>query len=184
METELLKNITKVLLVPAILFGCLPACGYDNHNDVRTNINNRTHTYSYDTNHYDISRHYANDYNTAARINAFGFNQRVAQRVEDLVEDVPGVRKTTAIVYGNDIIVGIDETNQKNIQGLVSKVNRVVTIAEPSYKVHVTADDKIHTKIRSVYMNSTSSHPVEEDIGAQITDIIHNIDSTLTSSSR
>lgn len=141
----------------------------------------------YDVNNYDGVRPYAANYNNAARPYALRDNQRIAERVADVAEDVPGVSRATAIVYGNDIVIGIDQRKQKDVRALEQKVRHMVQSKEPGYNVHVTSDDKIHTRIRSVYTNMnnnntnriTAGHPIR-DLGNDVAYIIRDIGRTVT----
>jgi YhcN/YlaJ family sporulation lipoprotein len=194
MKNHLLKNATKMLLIPTVILGGLSACGYNN-DEARNNNNmyDGTRPISYDrnnVNNYDGVRRYAtdyNDYNNVATPHRAGFNQRVAERVADVAEDVPGVSRATAIVYGNDIVVGIDGTNNKDVRALEREVQRIVKSREPGCNVHVTADDDIHTRIQSVYTNMNNyntnqvnpDHPIR-DLGTDVTDIIRDIGRTVT----
>jgi spore cortex protein len=191
MKKHLLKNASKMLLIPTVIFGGLTACAYNN-NGARNNMYDGTRPTSYDrnnVNNYDGVRGYTTDYNNVSTpYNGVGFNQRVAERVADVAEDVPGVSRATAIVYGNDIVVGIDGTNNnKDVRALEQKVQRIVKSREPGCNVHVTADGDIHKRIQSVYANMnnydtnrvTPGHPVR-DLGTDVTDIIRDIGRTAT----
>lgn len=210
MKNNLFKKATKILLVPTLVLGALSACGYNDNNGTRTNTYNGTRAYTtdrYDVNNYNGVRPYATnnyngvrpyttdnyngvrpyttDYNNGTRTNAV--NQRVAKRVANVVEDVPGVSRATAIVYGNDIVVGIDGNNRKDTRALERKVHRVVTTAEPGYNVHVTSDNNLHTRIRSAYttMNNNNTNTVTpgrpvRDLGTDVTNIIRDIGRTVT----
>ncbi|WP_044748441.1 YhcN/YlaJ family sporulation lipoprotein [Bacillus alveayuensis] len=190
MKNRLLKKASKMLLIPTVIIGGLTACAYNN-NAARNNMSDGTRPISYDrdnVNNYDGVRRYATDYNNVTTpYNGVGFNQRVAERVADVAEDVPGVSQATAIVYGNDIVVGIDATNNKDVRALERKVQRIVKNREPGCNVHVTADDDINTRIQSVYTNMnnyntnrvTPRHPMR-DLGTDVTDIIRDIGRTVT----
>jgi spore cortex protein len=189
MKNHLLKNASKMLLIPMVILGGLSACAYNN--GARNNMYDGTRPISYDrnnVNNYDGVRRYATDYNNIATpYNGAGFNQRVAERVEDVAEDVPGVSRATAIVYGNDIVVGIDGTNNNDVRSLEQKVQRIVESREPGCNVHVTADGDIHKRIQSVYTNMnnyntnrvTPGHPIR-DLSTDVADIIRDIGRTAT----
>jgi hypothetical protein len=111
----------------------------------------------------------------------FAENQRVAARVADTAEDLPGVSRATAIIYKNHIIIGIDAVNRNNRRSLEQQVFQIVKEKEPKFEVSVTSNMDIHNQIQKIYnngrgnTNSLSPIPPMADADFQIRRIIQSI---------
>lgn len=180
---------------------------YNNYNHDGTRVNNfdgtmtpsGTNSYNYDgarpyNNYggynsfdYDGNRQYPNsayNYNygtgTYTENNGhFNHNQskRVARTAADLAKGVQGVSKATAVAHGKDIVVGIDVKNGADKKTVERHVREKVQSKEPTYRIHVTADHKIHTRIQGMannMNNNNANHPVRA-LGTDVADVIRDI---------
>lgn len=82
------------------------------------------------------------------------FDQRLADRVVHAADQVPGVQSATAIVRGNDIVVGINTraTNQTATQQRVieNQVHAAVRSIAPGHNIRITSDAPMVTRIRTL----------------------------------
>lgn len=82
------------------------------------------------------------------------FDHKLADRVVHSADRVPGVEGATAIVRGNDIVVGITtrSTNQTITQKQVieKQVYSAVHAIAPHHKIRITSDAKMVTRIRTL----------------------------------
>lgn len=99
--------------------------------------------------------------------------QQVASRVTEAAEKVPGVARATSIVQGMDIVIGIDANNQADRKALERRVKQAISRSEQGYNVYVTADENIHSRIRTLFtnMNNVKTSRVTSGIGEIIYDI-------------
>jgi spore cortex protein len=99
--------------------------------------------------------------------------------------NVNGVTKASAVVRGNDIVIGIEGKSGADLKTLEKQVHDIVKSKEAGYNVHVTSDPKMNTRIRTVYTTMTNpntltpGHPVR-DFGRDIGDMIRDIGRTVT----
>jgi hypothetical protein len=101
-------------------------------------------------------------------------DQQAAQRMSQLAANVNGVTRATAIVYGNNAIIGIEGATASNMKMLERSVHEALRRAEPGYSIHVTADKTLTQRVRTLSdrMNGTSPlRAVGQDIAALIRDI-------------
>jgi hypothetical protein len=92
-----------------------------------------------------------------AGINRFGttgYNRELADRIARAADAVPGVEGATAIVYGNDAVVGIntrfrtgDATQRHVVEQQVYTAARSVA---PTHNVRVTSDSRMLTRITNL----------------------------------
>lgn len=210
-----LKPLTKMLLVPTLIVGALSACGYAN-DGARTNNIDGMNTRNYDATPYMFNaddgpynrrdfRGYNNfrmrDGMSAGNPGAVGFNrnatggavngredQRIAQNAAIVAKSVGNVDRATAVVNGNDIVIGIDVKQGANERKVEENVRQKVKQGYPGYNVHVTADRNIHKRIGTLSRdwlnnngnnNMTPGQPVR-DLGNDIADVIRDIGRTVT----
>lgn len=82
------------------------------------------------------------------------FNYQLAQRAAKAADTVPGVTAATAVVSGNDALIGVDcrvastDTRQRHVieQQVYSSVKSVV----PNHRIRVTSDSTLVSRIRSL----------------------------------
>ncbi len=103
-------------------------------------------------------------------------DQKVSDEIAKRVSGVKGVSKATVIVQNHDAIVGIDVKAGEDVKKVEQQVRREAERAESGYKVHVTSDRKLHTRIQSIraQMKPLDGHPIRnftEDVGTLIRDI-------------
>lgn len=85
------------------------------------------------------------------------YNKEVSQKIANHVSSMKGVRKATVVVYGKDAIVGLDVKGGSNTFAMTNDVRKAVQKIEPGYKVHVTTDSKLHSRIRNLNTGLTSN---------------------------
>ncbi|MBB6672935.1 YhcN/YlaJ family sporulation lipoprotein [Cohnella nanjingensis] len=105
------------------------------------------------------------------------FNKKVSEKITKHVMTVKGVKKATVFVHDRDAIVGIDVKDGENTTRVAQNVRNSAEKAESGYKVHVTADKNLHTRIQTIHTQSLApldGHPVRnfaEDVRILIRDI-------------
>jgi YhcN/YlaJ family sporulation lipoprotein len=108
---------------------------------------NRMHHYNHYTQRYDA-------YNNRDGFTAQGFNQELAERIARAADSVPGVDRATAVVYGNDAVVGVQTrisgTDPQRRQVVEQKVHTAVRAVAPHLNIRVTTDGAMLTRIRSM----------------------------------
>jgi hypothetical protein len=139
------------------------------------------------------------DYDRSNTYNVNNPNQQLASKVVTAADNVPGVTRATAVVQGNQIVVGIDTASNRTTtdrQTLEKQVANVIQSQMPGYSVYVTSDGPLHSRIQNIYrslstntsnalnntVNSkgiTPGHPVL-DLGSDLTSIIRDIGRTVT----
>ena len=150
---------------------------------------NSAYNYNYGTGTYDndpynsLNGSYRND-DGSFNNGSFTQNRRVARIAANLAKDVNGVTKATAVAHGRDIIVGVDVKKGANTREVERKVREKVQAKEPQYRIHVTSDNKIHTRIQTIYVNmnnnnNNAGHPVRA-LGTDVANIIRDIGRTVT----
>ncbi len=95
---------------------------------------------------------------TGHQINQAGaFDHSLADRVASAADNVPGVQGATAIVRGNDIVVGINTrtsgmtASQHNV--IERQVHSAVRAIAPNHNIRVSSDATMVTRIRSLSQN-------------------------------
>lgn len=87
------------------------------------------------------------------------FDQNLSNRIAQAADNVPGVEGATAVVRGNDVIVGINTrvTNTTATQQTVieRQVHSAVRTIAPTHRIRVTSDATMVTRIRSLATNVT-----------------------------
>jgi len=120
--------------------------------------------------------------NNTLQINTFSTNKAIATRVVNLANDVPGVTRAVAVVNGNDIVVGIEGKGHKNLKTLEKEVKGKILRHEKGFKVHVTSDKNLTSRIITIHTNlttDTTGHPVRA-MGSDIAALIRDIGRTVT----
>ncbi|UVI31873.1 YhcN/YlaJ family sporulation lipoprotein [Paenibacillus spongiae] len=92
------------------------------------------------------------------------------------ISSIKGVDKATVVVHNNDAIVGLDVKPGQNTSKITDEVRRTVEREHPGYKVHVTTDKNMHTRVKNfqTQMVPLDGHPIRnmsEDAGILIRDI-------------
>ncbi|MBP1932969.1 YhcN/YlaJ family sporulation lipoprotein [Ammoniphilus resinae] len=159
--------------------------GTNNYGYGTSNYNNGygTNNYGYGTNNYGFG---ANTYgwhgNNTMRNNTFSTNKLVATRVVNLANDVPGVTRAVAVVQGNDIVVGIEGKGHKNLKTLEKDVKGKILRHEKGFKVHVTSDKNLTSRINTIHRNLTTNntgHPIRA-MGEDVASLIRDMGRTVT----
>jgi len=110
----------------------------------------------------------------------------ISDKIVKQVASVKGVNKATVVVHNRDVIVGLDVKSGQNTAAVTRNVKHKVEKAKPGYKVHVTTDKKMHTRIQSIHqqqMVPLDGHPVRNfatDIGVLIKDIGRTVTAPMT----
>jgi hypothetical protein len=83
-----------------------------------------------------------------------GFNRQLADRIARAADSVPGVVQATALVRGNDVVVGVqtrmNAANRTQRQVVERQVHSAVRAIAPNYNIRVTSDSAMLTRIRNL----------------------------------
>jgi YhcN/YlaJ family sporulation lipoprotein len=118
---------------------------------------NTTRTQNYQANEYGSNDTAPRDYNGTRSYGTLNLknstryrSQAMADGMVAVAKKVPGVTDATAIVHGNEAIIGIDVNNMaKGRAAIEREVQKAVKTAEPAYNVYVTSDGAMHQQIRT-----------------------------------
>ncbi|MEW9668221.1 YhcN/YlaJ family sporulation lipoprotein [Ammoniphilus sp. 3BR4] len=112
------------------------------------------------------------------RPTSYDANDAHALRIADLADDTPGVARSSSIVYGEDIVVGIQVRNFSESTYLEQKVKRLIQEREPGYNIYVTSNNQMNERIRAITENAANSyaqserhHQPQRDIETEISNI-------------
>jgi hypothetical protein len=81
------------------------------------------------------------------------YNHQLADRIAKAADAVPGVEGATAIVYGNDAVVGINirhTANPPHRRAVEKKVYAAAHSVAPTHQVRVTSDSRMLTRIQNI----------------------------------
>lgn len=104
---------------------------------------------------------------------------RSAKQLANRADKVPGVNKATVVIHKNDAIVGLDVDNTGKKAIIEKQVYAALKGQYPEYNIHVTSEEKIHQKIRSLNVSMTNGHPLKT-LANDVAVIIRNIGGTVT----
>ncbi|OMF32138.1 hypothetical protein BK133_14925 [Paenibacillus sp. FSL H8-0548] len=142
-----------------------------------------------DNRHYGTNRNYGTDgtYSPNSAYAPNGINNNTmdgrvtgnnssigAEQLVDRAEKVSGVKKATVVLHNKDAIVGLDIDNVGKKSIIEKQVYAALKGQYPQYDIHVTSDQGMHQKIRSMNTDMTSGHPIKtlaNDINIMIRDI-------------
>ncbi|OBZ09281.1 YhcN/YlaJ family sporulation lipoprotein [Bacillus sp. FJAT-26390] len=99
---------------------------------------------------------------------------KAASHLANRAEMVTGVKKATVVVHNHDAIVGLDIDNPGKKAIIEKQVHAALKGQYPAYNIHVTSDQNMHQKIKSMSGNLTSGHPIKtlaNDVAIMIRDI-------------
>lgn len=175
-----MRKITGAVLLLSLMMVTTTACGTYNHdrnkNGVTTNRYQSQSVRNYEANRYSLNsvtgmdhlnrtntitntNNYANTYTNTnrntANVNESSYNRALAEKLSKKAAAVRGVSHATAVVYGNDAIIGIDVNKGMNSRSVEQKVHDSVRADAKGLKVHITGDKNIHTRIRSLQTRLT-----------------------------
>nr|WP_262985695.1 YhcN/YlaJ family sporulation lipoprotein [Paenibacillus sp. PL91] len=105
-----------------------------------------------------------------------------AGQLENRAEMVNGVEEATVIVNNKDAIVGIDVDNTGKKAIIEKQVYAALKGQYPAYNIHVTSDQNMHQKIKSMNVNLTNGHPIKtlaNDVSTMIRDISNAVTAPL-----
>ncbi|GMK38670.1 hypothetical protein PCCS19_17240 [Paenibacillus sp. CCS19] len=161
-----MRKTTGAVLLLSLMIVTTTACGTSNHdrnNGVTTNRyqSQSVRNYHEETNRYRLNnvtgmdQFNRNNTNTNTNSNAKAYNRALAEKLSKKAAAVRGVSEATAVVYGNDAIIGIDVKNGMNANSVAQKVHNSVRADAKGLKVHITGDKNIHSRIRSLQSRLT-----------------------------
>ncbi|MFY0545228.1 YhcN/YlaJ family sporulation lipoprotein [Brevibacillus sp. H7] len=122
--------------------------GYQQPNQNPSSYRANMHHYNNYTQRYDV-------YNYRNGFTAQGFNQQLAERIARAADSVPGVDHATAIVYGNDCVVGAN-TRMNTLQQrqvIERQIHSAVRSVAPNCNIRVTTDGSMFTRIQKMDMS-------------------------------
>lgn len=174
------KRLVSVSLV-AVMAISLAACNRTATPDTTSRTQNyRVNQHQPNT----VTPHYYNGMNQSTTpgpsTQLYGREKAVADRMVREAMKIPAVAYATAVVNGQDAVIGIDinTDNKRNAVAIEHKVAAAVKKAEPRYNVHVTANRLIHEQIRTLHTQMQGEHPVRtltNDVKVIIRDIDRSI---------
>lgn len=99
-----------------------------------------------------------------------------AEKIQTSILKIKGVSAATVFVNNNDVIVGVDLKDNANKADVEKQVKKAVEKTDKGYKVHVTSDKNMHTRIHDMksHMTPMDGHPVRDmakDVGILIEDM-------------
>lgn len=107
--------------------------------------------------------------------------QRIAKRIAQEAANVDGVTRATAVVHGEDVLVGVEGAKAYNTKMLERSVHEALHRTEPGYRIHVTADRTLSNRIRMVSENINGSvGNTMRTAGSEITTLIQDISRSIT----
>lgn len=195
-----MKKLSVILIVCMLFSGILVACNMNqgtvpNPNDTRYDVaRNGANMDRYGTYNRDMAP-YANNNNFYGINN--GFNTRLADDIAEQVTQVNGVEFARVVVYGNDVMVGIEtgnangrnnntrmNNNQKNTAGmnnnqangmnrqLERRVQRAVQRIAPNHNIYVTSDENLVRRIQNLDGNMRGGYNNNGDMGTAARDVV------------
>ncbi|BAU29334.1 YhcN/YlaJ family sporulation lipoprotein [Aneurinibacillus soli] len=152
------------------LAGGVVGCGKQDGNTQKTQ--------SYRSNEY----HMNGSQNYAPRSNAIREDeQRIAKRIAQQAANVDGVTRATAVVHGEDVLVGVEGAKASNVKMLERSVHEALRRTEPGYRIHVTADHTLSTRIRMISQDINGSVGNKmRTAGSDIASLIRDIGNSVT----
>ncbi|RKD22062.1 hypothetical protein BEP19_13390 [Ammoniphilus oxalaticus] len=167
------RNITKMLILPALLISGLSACGYGS--DGGAHVNEYHHNYgTQSTTAIDpegVQMYNANFGQRADREIVPDRDARVARIAMKSAQRVPEVSRATAVAMGTDIVIGIEVDNTINKADVERKVYEKVKVSQPSYNLHITSDDHLSKRVQTLYERGHQNKTLDQDMGAVIQEI-------------
>ncbi|CEH29682.1 hypothetical protein AM501_05920 [Aneurinibacillus migulanus] len=195
-----------VLTMTSVLAACGPRAGTDNgtntqsgtyrlnqYNTNGTTMDDNFGIRPYGTQQYglrpDMAHTYPHPNMIPGRYNTYGVHpyalgqqdQKVAERVAQLAANVNGVTRATAVVDGRDAVIGIEGATASNMKTLERNVYEAVKRAEPGYTVHVTSNQALTQRIRTLNsrMTGAGTRTLQTD-GEDIRTLIRDIGRSVT----
>lgn len=85
------------------------------------------------------------------------------KQIVENIRKVDGVKDSTVVVNGNDIIVGLDVENGAQKSQIENKVRNTLQNANSGYNIHITSEGSLHDRIRTLdeQMKPLDGHPVK-----------------------
>ncbi len=104
--------------------------------------------------HYNNYTQRNDVYNYRNGFTAQGFNQQLAQQIAQAADSVPGVENATAIVYGNDCVIGVqprvNAADMRQRQVVERQVQAAARSVAPNCNIRVTSDGSMWTRIQNL----------------------------------
>ncbi len=104
-------------------------------------------------------------------------NDQLADRLEQIADHAPGVKRATAVVRGKQVVIGIEldqPLDSRSVQAVEQKVRADAGAIIPSYNVHVTSDKQLVSQIRT--MNRYVSNGSGEAWAQRFTRVVRDIE--------
>jgi YhcN/YlaJ family sporulation lipoprotein len=172
-----------VLALSAVLtFGSiLPGCGYgnaaDNNPNPPRNVTYQTNPNATNPGNPYVPNNVTNENYRMAGQNGYRSDQRLAKKIADVANGVPGVSRAYTVVNANNVAVGIvPEKGQKNLRALRDKVTNTVKPEAGNRTVYVTTDRRYLGRVERASANFNTGKGLNEvrtDITGIIDDLAH-----------
>ncbi|WP_353948066.1 YhcN/YlaJ family sporulation lipoprotein [Sporolactobacillus sp. Y61] len=180
-----LLTMGSVLTLSGVLFGCQPDnAAYDKNRDGMRNVTFRTADQN--------DRNFTNDPGTPDNVNnnmaqdrsqgrpGYGQERRLAQRIAQRADAVPGVDRAHAIVSRNNVAVGVVPENAgTNNEDVEKKVRAAIKPITGDRRVYVTSDTRYVNRITTAETNFNAGRRGMREAGADITGIIDDLANAL-----
>lgn len=102
-----------------------------------------------------------------------GTDRKLARKISKRVKDVKGVKDARTIVYGDQIVIGVDTNNQNN-KNVDKEVRSSIRDIVQTRNVTVVSEDKMYDRIRTVDDNMQGGkgiNEVQSDINGILNDL-------------
>jgi hypothetical protein len=110
-------------------------------------------------------------------------NSSKGAELANRAEKVTGVKAATVVLHNKEAIVGLDLDNTGKKSIIEKQVYAALKGQYPEYNIHVTSDQGMHQKIRSMNSSMASKHPIKT-LGNDVNDMIRDIGRALTAPMR
>ncbi len=102
-----------------------------------------------------------------------GTDRQLARKISERVKAIKGIRDARTIVYGNQIVVGVNSKADNN-KGIDKKVKAAIRDIAQTQNVTVVTDNKMFERIRNVddhLRNGNGINEVQADINGILNDL-------------
>lgn len=102
-----------------------------------------------------------------------------ADQLANVARQVGGVKEATVVLHEKEAIVGIDVDNMGKKNIIEKQVYNVLKTQYPEFNIHVTSQQDVHQKIKSLNTNLSKGHPIKS-LANDIALIVRDIGNTVT----
>ncbi|NRG47617.1 YhcN/YlaJ family sporulation lipoprotein [Bacillus sp. CRN 9] len=167
-----LKSSFTLCLTSVALMASLVGCGNNNNGAMEPDNNTRpiSHNYSNRNNDQNLNNNYQNYTNVNYHKD---YDGDLAKKISKKVNDINNVNDAHVIIDQNDVIVGIDTSNN-NKSKTDQEVKNVVQPMVPGKNVHVTTRDEVFNRIETIDNNLRDGGTYDE-VRSDVNGIMNDI---------